>query len=123
MFDKELTLSILRQIDDALETLKMRTHSVKSASDFTDTLEGKEKLDGVCMLFMTVGEALKNLDKITNGHLLSTYSEFDWKGAMGFRDIIAHHYFDIDAEQIYWICKHNLEPLSNQVKRIIKNLG
>ncbi len=21
----------------------------------------------------------------------------DWKGAIGFRDIIAHHYFDIDA--------------------------
>ncbi|RJP85525.1 MAG: DUF86 domain-containing protein [Desulfobacteraceae bacterium] len=49
-------------------------------------------------------------------------SEFDWKGAMGFRDIIAHHYFDIDAEQVYWICEHNLMPLSDVIKRIIKDL-
>ena len=41
---------------------------------------------------------------------------------MGFRDIIAHHYFDIDAEQVYWICEHNLEPLSDVIKRIIKDL-
>ena len=122
MFDKELTLSMLHQIDDALETLKMRTRIVQSVSDFTDTPEGMEKLDGVCMLFMAVGEALKNVDKVTSGLLLSQYSEFDWRGAMGFRDIIAHHYFDIDAEQVYWICEHNLEPLSNIIKRIIKDL-
>ena len=50
------------------------------------------------------------------------YPEFDWKGAMGFRDIIAHHYFDIDAEQVYWVCAHNLEPLSGYIKRMIKEL-
>jgi uncharacterized protein with HEPN domain len=122
MFDKELTLSMLRQIDDALETLKLRTRHVKSANDFTDTIEGMEKLDAVCMLFMAVGEALKNIDKITKGDLLSKYSEFDWKGAMGFRDIIAHHYFDIDAEQVYWVCAHNLEPLSEFIKCIINEL-
>ncbi len=56
------------------------------------------------MLFMAIGEALKNIDKITGGALLSQYPEIDWKGAIGFRDIIAHHYFDIDAEQVFWIC-------------------
>ncbi len=65
---------------------------------------------------------MKNVDKITKGSLLSEYPEFDWKGAMGFRDIIAHHYFDIDADQVYWICVHNLEPLSNVIKRMKKEL-
>jgi len=122
MFDKDLVVSILKQIDDAIETIKFRTFQVQSADDFTGTPEGMEKLDGVCMLFIAIGEALKNVDKITKGSLLSEYPEFDWKGAMGFRDIIAHHYFDIDADQVYWICVHNLEPLSNVRKRMKKEL-
>jgi uncharacterized protein with HEPN domain len=56
-----------------------------------------ERLDGIAMLFMAIGESLKNLDKITNGLLFLTRPEIDWTGVKGFRDIIAHHYFDIDA--------------------------
>ena len=69
------------------------------------------------MQFIAIGEALKNIDKITGGNLLSQYPEIDWKGAMGFRDIIAHHYFDIDAEEVFWICTNELAPLSAAVKR------
>lgn len=41
---------------------------------------------------------------------------------MGFRDIIVHHYFDIDAEEIFWICAHELSPLSAAIKSMIKEL-
>ena len=75
------------------------------------------------MLFMAFGEALKNIDNITGGTLLSQYPGIDWKGAIGFRDIIAHHYFDIDAEQVFWICKQELAPLSTAIKKMIEDLG
>jgi uncharacterized protein with HEPN domain len=120
MYDKSLVQSILQQIDDALETIKKRTEIIQSVNDFTDTPSGMEKLDSICMLFMAIGDALKKIDKITDGNLLSKYSEIDWKGAIGFRDIIAHHYFDIDAEQVFWICEKELSPLSITVKKIIK---
>jgi uncharacterized protein with HEPN domain len=74
------------------------------------------------MLFIAIGEALKNLDKITEGGLLSQYPKIDWKGAMGFRDIIAHHYFDIDAEQVFWICSHEVGPLSAAIKSMAEDL-
>ena len=45
-----------------------------------------------------------------------------WIGAIGFRNIIAHHYFDIDSEQVFWICTHNLEPLSAAIRKMIKEL-
>ena len=41
-----------------------------------------------------VGESIKNLDKITNKILLKKYVEFEWKRAIGMRDILTHHYFD-----------------------------
>ena len=123
MFDKRLVLSILKQIDDALETIKGRTVMIQSADDFSGSPAGMEKLDSICMLFMAIGDALKNIDKITGGVLLLQYSEIDWKGAIGFRDIIAHHYFDIDAEQVFWICENEIVPLSITLKKMIASLS
>jgi len=122
MFDKDLVLSILTQIDEALEKIASRAERIRSADDFTGSPAGSEKLDSICMLFMAIGEALKNIDKITEGTLLSQYPEIDWKGAIGFRDLIAHHYFDIDAEQVFWICAHEVRPLSTTIKRMIEDL-
>lgn len=122
MYDKKLASEILDQIYEALEKIKQRTVNIASAEYFTDSPEGAEKLDGICMLFMAIGESLKNIDKITDGELFTLYPEIDWKGAIGFRDIIAHHYFDIDAEQVYWICSNHVAPLSATIKNIIGDL-
>ena len=65
MFDKNLVLSILMQIDEALGKIVSRANRIRSADDFIGTPAGMEKLDGICMLFMAIGEALKNIDIIT----------------------------------------------------------
>ncbi len=122
MFDKELVLSILVQIDEAIEKIINRTAHIQNADYFSETMDGMEKLDGICMLFIAVGESLKNIDKITKGSLLTKYPEIDWSGVKGFRDIIVHHYFNIDAEQIFWICTHELRPLSEVIKKILRDL-
>jgi len=122
MFDKGLVQAILIQIDEAIEKIKYRTGSISSSDYFTGSPEGMERLDGIAMLFIAIGESLKNIDKITRGTLLSDHPEIDWTGVKGFRDIIAHHYFDIDAEQVFWICKHNLESLSKTIKTMITEL-
>ena len=124
MYDKPLVLSILKHIDEALGKLDSRTSQLQTSNDFTDTAAGMEKLDGVCMLFIAIGEALKNVDEITQGRLLLQYPEIDWKGVIGFRDIIitTYHYFDVDAEQVFWICKNELPPLSLTIQNMIKDL-
>jgi uncharacterized protein with HEPN domain len=90
MFDKDLVLTLLSQIDDALNTITQRVAQIRSTDEFTDSPSGMEKLDGICMLFLAVGEALKNINRITGATLLRQYPEIDWKRAMGFRDLIAH---------------------------------
>jgi uncharacterized protein with HEPN domain len=35
---------------------------------------------------------------------------------MGARDIIAHHYFDVDAEEVFSIIKNDLEPLKKAIQ-------
>jgi uncharacterized protein with HEPN domain len=87
--------------------------------------------DLVQAILLQIDEAIEKIKKRTahvespdyfTGTLLSKYPEIDWPGVMGFRDIIAHHYFDIDAEQVFWICKHNLEPLSVTIKKMIQEM-
>jgi len=123
MYDAVLVQAILNQIAEAVDKIVSRTKLVNDASYFTDSPEGMEKLDGVCMLFIAIGESLKNLDKITGGTLLAKYPEIDWTGAKGFRDIIAHHYFDVDAEQVFWICTHQLPPIAQTIGRMLKELA
>lgn len=122
MFDTVLVLSIFKQIYNALETIQSRFEPIKTVENFTESPTGLEKLDSICMQFIAVGESLKNIDKITNSLLLKDYPTVDWKGIKGFRDIISHHYFEIDAEEVFWVCTNELPKLSQIIKQIITDL-
>ena len=122
MYDKELILEVLEQIQTASWTILDRFKPVKTVSDFTSSPAGMEKLDSICMLLIVVGETLKKLDKITNDSLLPNYPQIDWKKAKGLRDIISHQYFDVNAEAIFDVCKTKIQPLANTITKIIKDL-
>jgi uncharacterized protein with HEPN domain len=120
MYDKSLVIEILTQIENAIKITLQRFEIVDSVDYFTNTPQGMEKLDSICMQLIAIGESLKNIDKITNKELLEKYPQIDWKGAKGMRDIISHHYFDIDANDIYSVCDTKLEGLLKTII-LIKN--
>lgn len=111
MYDRELVCDIISTIEDVLILLCRRTEHISSADDFLCSDGGMILLDSICMKLVAVGESVKNIDKVTNKQLLCQYQMINWKDVMGMRDIIAHHYFDIDAEQIYKTIKEDLPPL------------
>lgn len=80
-------------------------------------------LDATCMPLIAVGESLKNLDKVTDGKLLPTYPSVPWKQVKGLRDIIAHHYFDVEAALIFWILSNELTPLQTALQHFVKELS
>lgn len=82
-----------------------------------------ERLESTCMLLIAIGEGVKGVDKLTEKKLLSHYPEMDWKGVMGMRDIIAHHYFDLDAEIVYDVIKNDLPKLKDVLQQIINELN
>jgi len=123
MFDAELVAEILLQIDQAIEVVRTRFSVVGSVDDFLDSADGLEKLDGICMKLIAIGESVKNIDKYTDFTLLPKYPEIDWKGVKGVRDIISHHYFDLDAEEIFEICTTHIPPLHLTIKQMAADLG
>ena len=119
---KELALDILCDIQSAIERLQKRTERIYSVDDFLGSPGGMVLLDASCMLLIAIGESLKNLDKVTDYQLLNTYPSIPWKQVKGLRDIISHHYFDVDADQILWIVKNELEPLSMAIHHFLEEL-
>ena len=123
MRDKELAMEILRQIEEAAAKIVARFEAINQVSDFTDSPHGVDKLDAICMMLIVIGESLKNLDKVTDGTLLSRYPEVDWKKAKGMRDIITHHYADINAETVFYTCKGRVPLLRKTIQTMIEELG
>ena len=122
MYDKSLVRELLEQILDATDTVLARFEVVDSSDFFLDSPEGMEKLDSICMKLIAIGESLKNIDKITNNELLKKYPQVDWKGAKGIRDIISHHYFDLDAQEIHYVCDEKLPTLKATIEKILQDL-
>ncbi|ADU64997.1 protein of unknown function DUF86 [Desulfurispirillum indicum S5] len=122
MRDRELVAEVLRQIEEAASKICLRFEPVHSISDFTDSPAGIDKLDAICMMLIVIGESLKNLDKITDGELLKQYPEVDWKRAKGMRDIIVHHYVDINADAIYFTCRDKIPILLEIIRKMKTDL-
>jgi len=122
MYDKELVISILKKILWSLEQITTRSQSIQSSKDFIKDDLGIEKLDSICMQLINTGEALKEIDKLTEGSLLSNYLDIDWKKAKGMRDIITHHYFDIDAETVFVVCKERIPEMRKVIQKIVADL-
>jgi len=122
MYDKVFLIELLTQVESAITTILQRFKPVNNTDFFTNSPEGMEKLDSICMLLIATGESLKNIDKITNKELLKKYPQIDWTGAKGLRDIISHHYFDVDAKYIFNVCDTKLPDLLKTIKLIKSDL-
>jgi len=123
MSDWSLVMDRLDNVLEALEKILRRFSHVHSVDDFLLREAGMERLDGICMLLIAIGEAFKQIDRSTDGKLLARYPEINWAGVKGVRDVIAHGYFDIDAEQIFSICHTDIPPLRDTVKKMIEEIS
>ena len=122
MCKSQIIESLLKKIFQTVERILANSETITSPSFYLLTPSGMERLESTCMLLIAIGEGVKGVDKLTDKKLLSLYPEMDWKGVMGMRDIIAHHYFDLDAEIVYDVIKHDLPKLKDVLQQIIDDL-
>ena len=123
MSDLQLALEIVRQITSSVDRILHRFESVPSSSFFLDSEEGLEKLDSICMQLIAIGESLKNLDKVAGVQFLQGYPQVNWKNAKGMRDVISHHYFDLNAEAVFEVCEEDLPPMLPVLKQMVSDLN
>ena len=101
-----------------LERIERKAAPLLADPALLDGEEGQDLLNVICMQFLAAGEALKRLEKLDPGLLAARFPDIDWKGAMGFRDVIAHQYFDLDAEQVLLICQDALPGVLSAIRSL-----
>ena len=72
------------------------------------------------MNLIALGEAVKNLDKVSDGELLPKYNQIQWGGIMRMRDKIAHHYFEVDAEVVLLTVKKDIPLVKSIIDQMTK---
>ena len=122
MYDRSLVLDILEDLIGATETIINRCSKVHCIDDFLDHEEGQMRLDSICMLLIAIGESVKQIDKITEKALLCNYPTIPWKTVAGMRDILSHHYFDLNAETVYGVCQDHIKDLNRVSIQIYNEL-
>ena len=123
MYNRELVTELLTQIHKATLKVLHRFEPIQSPNDFVLSESGLEKFDAICMQLIAIGEGLKSLDKITDKNLLPNYPQVDWKKAKALRDIISHHYFDVNEEAIFIVCDKHMENLAVTIEKMIHDLS
>ena len=122
MYDKMLVIDGLRDIEETLLHIIDRTMWVKTVGDFATTPRGIDMLDVATIRLMAVGEEIKKIDKQTKGQLLVHYSNIKWKDIMDLRNLIAHEYFQIDANIIFDTVQNKVLPLLTTIQQMISDL-
>ena len=67
------------------------------------------------MNFVVLGEVS---DRISD-ELKSWHPNVLWKKIKGFRNLIAHEYLGIDAEEVWQIVQEDIPPLKDSIQHII----
>ncbi len=123
MPDKDLmAISTLEDIKFSIELILKRFENIDDSDAFLADDNGLEKLDSISMRLIAIGEGFKNIDKLTDYKLLVKYPTIEWKNVKGVRDILSHHYFDLDAEIIFNICENYLTSLLDVTKMMIVDI-
>ena len=122
MHNEEILYYSLKRIASTIERIINNSKYIDNSQYYVHSPAGMERLESTCMLLLAIGESIKGIDKMTQKQLLPNYPEVDWKGAMGIRDIIAHHYFDIDETIVFDVVKNKLPGMLETINKMIEEL-
>lgn len=120
--DKTNNKELLQFILESISLIKKRFDGILNSDDFLASDDGLMRLDAISMRLQSIGEALKNIDKRDREFLLEIADKTYWSNIIKTREIITHHYIDIDSETIFMICDEKLDDLENKISILLNKL-
>lgn len=100
-------------IIDASKKIIRFTNAIQDA----DTFYADEKtFDAVLMNFIVIGESVNRL----SDEIIESNPQIIWRKIKGFRHIVAHDYFGVDAEEVWEIIQRHIPKLIEDINQIIK---
>jgi len=114
-------LTILELVDFVLESIKLnkkRFLNITTSDDFLSNDDNMTKMEAILMRLQASGEAIKNLQKRNNTLLLQVAPEKYWNEIIRFRNLLSHHYTDIQADIVFEICNEEINELKEKMQKL-----
>ena len=106
------TLFNLQEIIFAINKIKTYSLPFQNGDDF---YHDQKSFDATMMQFVVIGEIISRLD----AEFKDSHSTIPWQKIKDFRNIIAHDYFGIDADEIWDIIQNKIIPLQAKIEQIL----
>lgn len=102
----------LTALIESIEKIELYTSDFKEADTF---YHDQKSFDATMMQFVVIGEVISRLDE---SYKLA-HNDIPWQKIKSFRNIIAHDYFGIDADEIWDIIQSKLLPLKKEIQNLL----
>ncbi len=106
--DKQSLLGVL----EAVEKIENYIKDFKSVEEF---YKDQKSFDAALMNFVVIGEMIDRL----SDDFKENNNNIDWFKIKGFRNIIAHDYFGVDADEVWEIIKVHLLKLKEDLSGLV----
>ena len=101
----------LESIIEATDRIIEYTSGIKSADDLNNDYRN---FDATMMNFVVIGEMV---DKLSDD-FKKEHPKMEWIKIKGFRNIVVHDYFGIDAEEVWQIIKNKIPVLKSDIQHL-----
>jgi uncharacterized protein with HEPN domain len=102
----------LESILEATNRIIEYTSGFDSADNFNNDYRN---FDATMMNFVVIGEMVNKLST----DFKRDHNNIEWIKIKGFRNIVAHDYFGIDAEEVWQIIKNKIPDLKSEIQKLI----
>lgn len=102
----------LMALIESLEKIQIYSKDFDNADSF---YHDQKSFDASMMQFFVIGEVISRLDE----NFKNTHTHISWQKIKDFRNIIAHDYFGIDADEIWDIIQNKLLPLKEDLQKLL----
>lgn len=110
----KIKLSLL-SIFEAIGKIEIYTKDFNNSDDF---YHDEKSFDATMMQFVVIGEMITKLDE----NFKKEHSSIPWQKIKDFRNLVAHNYFGIDADEIWEIITTKIKPLKKDILNLINTL-
>ena len=102
----------LYTIIESIDTILLYSRTSQNADDF---YHDRKSFDACMIHFINIGEMIDRLSPAFR----TNHQDIPWQEIKNFRNLVAHNYFGIDAEEIWDIIENHLPVLKTNIQSLL----
>jgi uncharacterized protein with HEPN domain len=110
--EKRKYIHFIEDIVKAVEKIERYTRNL----DYEEFSNNEMVIDAVARNFEVIGEAANNIPD----QIKEKFPDVEWSEAVGFRNVLIHHYFGLDLEAVWDTIKENIPDLKKHITKVLK---